>query len=1749
MLSHPRLMTRKPSRRIARRRLRVEPLEERSTPATLVWTGDLPNNNNWGANVNGNTNWRLKFPNLDNQVLHSGDSVEFDAGASQLTSNNDLDGIAGLPFVLGSISFAANGYTLTGKPVYLNSTAGIKVDLGNGVSGKETIDLDISFGADQTWNINAASGTGVAIDLNGDISGNAGIAAANVGSGSAYVGLFGNNGYAGTTTVGNGTRVVVSGNNGLGSAVGGTLVEPGGRLVFNGGNYTTPEPVTLRRDLDNNSFLQFYVNNTTFAGPITTDGTSSGTFSAPVVYCDSGLVVTLTGEIHFGLGMSFRGAGNVEVKGVISGNASLSKFDAGTLTFSGNAPNTYTGETYVDEGTLELKKTAGQNAVPAMLEIKPGAAVKLSADDQIDNNAAIELYAQGQSTGELRLAGFSDTIGFLGGGGLVDLWNGNPFSPSNGTLTVGTGGFISTFSGVIQGAATNGGLTKVGTGTLTLTGANTYGGKTTVNAGILRIQNKQALGAAGGPPNNGTVVNDGGTLQLDLDPQNSGAPQTISGETLTLNGYGVNNVGALSNLTGDNTWAGAPIVLNASSIINVDGGNLTVTGNVQDANTATLYKLGTGTLYLPTANTHSFATVVEKGVLNISNVGALGSSATSVFDGGTLQLSNGISVSNNPLTISGTGFNGLGALDSSSGTNTWASSVTLFGDASIGVDSGSTLTLSHSIDEVISDSGLTKVGSGVLTLSSTAPTTYTGPTTIAGGNLVASADNVLPIATPLIVNSGAALNVRPYFVQVGSLSGSGGVVLDPGSFLRTGNDNTSTSFAGLISGTGQFLKTGSGTLTLTGDNDLTGFTSVDAGTLLINGSQPSSPVLVAATLGGTGTTGPIGVSGGTVSPGVSTGILTANGNVALDGASTLSVQLNGTTVGTNYDQLRVNGSVDLGNSTLNATLGFTPVFGNSFTIVDNDDTDPILGKFAGLPEGALLSFGSTKLQISYIGGDGNDVVLTDVPPSLSIDDVTLGEGDSGAVNAVFTVSLSYISDLPITVDFTTSDGTANAPGDYETTSGMLSIPAGSPSATISVRVYGDRVDELDETFFVNLANPVNAMIADVQGQATIVDEDTAGITVIPTSGLTTTEAGGTATFTVVLDSTPTSNVTISLSSSNTTEGNVSPTSLTFTPTDALTPRTVTVTGVDDTFDDGDIAYVIFTGPAVSSDPNYGDRDPADVSVTNLDDDSVGIKVTPISGLFTTEAGGTATFSIVLTSTPLADVTINVGSSDTTEGVLSLGSLTFTPVNALLPQTVTITGVNDNVDDGDIAYSFVLAAANSADPKYNGLDADDVALTNSDDDTAGIQLSVSPSFVGVTTENGASEQFFVVLGSEPTADVTLLLSVSNPAVANITPSTLTITPSAYALPHLVTVVGKDDGLADGTQRFTIVTAPSISADPKYDAIDVADIPFVSGDILPGNRGKFKDADGDTYTVQLRGPGKIGFVQHDTGGIQRVHLSDTDPLRSRLSVTVKKAIGSNALVNLDSVTGTGLKNFTAKSSDLLGPGINLTGTLGSLTIHDILNGADITAGASFTLKSRIKAHVIDNGTTIDVDTPVSSLVAARIGDGSIIVPSIGSLRITGDKKHGIPGDFNADVTLTATTAIALRSVSVVGTVSGSLFEVRAGGVGSFRAGSFIDGELLVGFTPTDNSHLLAGGTFVPGLSIGSFNVTRSDSPGFVNSVVAAATINRARLANVLTDNSGAEFGLIGETIGSVRIGKPAFVFGPSATGVGDFHVVDL
>jgi len=251
---------------------------------------------------------------------------------------------------------------------------------------------------------------------------------------------------------------------------------------------------------------------------------------------------------------------------------------------------------------------------------------------------------------------------------------------------------------------------------------------------------------------------------------------------------------------------------------------------------------------------------------------------------------------------------------------------------------------------------------------------------------------------------------------------------------------------------------------------------------------------------------------------------------------------------------------------------------------------------------------------------------------------------------------------------------------------------------------------------------------------------------------------------------------------------------------------VTVSGVNDTEIDANQAFIVVSDAANSTDSDYSGINPVDINFINADDDYPGITVNAGSSLLVSENGGFSSFEIVLNAQPLADVTIPISSSDTTEGTVSTATITFTTANWSAPQSVTVTGANDEVADGNQNFWVVIDASSSGDMNYNGINPGDITCVNVDDDIPGI--TVNAGTVMLVHESGTSKSFDVVLNSEPAANVDIDVYSSIPAEGTVTApasGTLTFQPTNWNIPQTVTVTGADDAVVDGNQPFTVIQA--------------------------------------------------------------------------------------------------------------------------------------------------------------------------------------------------------------------------------------------------------------------------------------------------------------------------------------------------------
>lgn len=474
---------------------------------------------------------------------------------------------------------------------------------------------------------------------------------------------------------------------------------------------------------------------------------------------------------------------------------------------------------------------------------------------------------------------------------------------------------------------------------------------------------------------------------------------------------------------------------------------------------------------------------------------------------------------------------------------------------------------------------------------------------------------------------------------------------------------------------------------------------------------------------------------------------------------------------------------------------------------------------------------TTSSELAYDGLTASDVPLTNEDNDSPRIVVTPSEGLL-TTEAGGTASVAVTLGAEPTGDVTVSGSSSNvlegtvSPSARTFTSSNWSVPQ-----LFTVSGVDDIVIDGDQTYEVVLHVSASAdarylTATDRRVSATNSDNETAGVTLSPTMGLTTSESGTSTAFDVVLNAPPVADVSITLSSSNASEGTVNPASLTFTAANWSVAQSVDVTGVDDDVADGTRAYTIVTSATASADSRYAGLIVADVGVANLDDDSAGVTVSPLAGLVTTEAGATAAFSVVLNAAPTDDVSISFASSDVSEGVAAPSTLTFSNANWSTPQLVTISGVNDFTVDGDVAYSIVSSATSSASALYNGLPVSDVAAINQDNDVAGV--TVTPVSGLVTTEAGGTASFTLVLGSQPTADVSISLATSDASEGTASPASVTFTSVNWSTPRTVVVSGVNDSLDDGDVVYSIVTSATTSSDSVYAGLAVADVSVTNTD---------------------------------------------------------------------------------------------------------------------------------------------------------------------------------------------------------------------------------------------------------------------------------------------------------------------------------
>jgi len=731
-------------------------------------------------------------------------------------------GVANL--IIGS---AGTGIAAITNGAVVNSTGGIVAQsLGSG--GVVTVD-----GAGSAWN--------VANTLTVGALGGGSLAITNGAAVTSAIGQIGlNTGSQGIVVVdGAGSDWQMSG----GLLLGGT---GNGRLTIANGGTVSAASVSIAASAGGIGTLIFGAaegSTAVAAGTLTTPTIAMGAGSASIIFNHSSADFALVAAIS-GNGTLRQLAGTTTLSGASTFTGTTSVL-GGSLRVTGSLASDVVvgaaslvnsgmiGGLVTNNGTLTSTGTLGGGLVNAA-----GASAAISGvlTGAVSNSAALTLTGATSgigaftqtASGVFNLGGNSTAIGSLAGAGQVQL--------GSATLTTGSDNASTLFTGVIAGS---GGLTKVGTGTLTLRAAQTFTGLTTVNAGTLWLDAGGSL--AGGVINNAGFINEGGGVSGLF--VNNGQLSSLVG----LSGGLINNAGARAVLAGGingNITNAGEVVLNpgargigsftqsATGVLDMTRtsttlgslagagsvllGAQTLTTGSSNADTSfggviagsgALTKLGSGTFTLTGANTFTGLTTVTAGTLAISSSGALagdvlnnavltnaGTIAGALSNAGTLTNSGTIAgLTGNSGTLTSTGTLGGGLV------NAGGARASISGVLTGGVDNAGTLTLTGATTGI---GAVTQAATGVFNL---------------GGNSTA----------------------------IGSLAGAGQLQLGSAT-LTAGSNNASTLFSGVIAGSGGLAKAGSGTLVLTGANSYTGTTTITGGALQLGDGGTSGSITAAA---------------------------------------------------------------------------------------------------------------------------------------------------------------------------------------------------------------------------------------------------------------------------------------------------------------------------------------------------------------------------------------------------------------------------------------------------------------------------------------------------------------------------------------------------------------------------------------------------------------------------------------------------------------------------------------------------------------------------------------------------------------------------------------------------------------------------------------------------------------------------------------------------------------------------------------
>ena len=427
-------------------------------------------------------------------------------------------------------------------------------------------------------------------------------------------------------------------------------------------------------------------------------------------------------------------------------------------------------------------------------------------------------------------------------------------------------------------------------------------------------------------------------------------------------------------------------------------------------------------------------------------------------------------------------------------------------------------------------------------------------------------------------------------------------------------------------------------------------------------------------------------------------------------------------------------------------------------------------------------------------------------------------------------------------------------------------------------------------------------VSDPSAATLILRDDEFGLSESAVSGQAT-EGGGTATFTVRLNTMPSAAVTVAVTSRDGSEGTVSPPSLVFTTGGWNTAQTVTVTGVQDTIDDGTVTWQVRLDPS-SGDSDYNAVTAVDVDVTTTDDDvapGVTLSLTPAS---VSEMGGVATVTARLSHPSGAATTVTVasvsgvftaGSGAAGTIVIPAGSTTAATDRALVTAVDNTTDAPDRTATVTATVTNARAAADSTTMSVTG-----ATLTVRDDDAApGVALAVNPASVA---ENGGVSTVTATLSRPSSQPSTVTVTAVSGSYAAGTDATIVIAAgSTTAASDTATVTAVDDDVHQGSAGRSVTVTAALANGHGAGAVTGASLALTDDETLP------------TLSLAL-GPSSVS----ENGGVSTVTAALSGPSSQPVTVTVASAAVSSTGAVAGDFTQTGT-TLTVAAGETTGAGL--------------------------------------------------------------------------------------------------------------------------------------------------------------------------------------------------------------------------------------